>query len=136
MNRLWNFFQKKGKFLKVESIVIGEIKKKLKPENIRIYDDQINEVNHIERIAGRESDFFKIKCGNVENINSVFLNMDGGNLIARIFMQSEKNQNLKCEVWMVNGVVFSIEYDKNVYEFEKVVLKDHVDVKIEWLCDL
>lgn len=130
------FFFKNSNFLKVENIVIDEIRKKLKSENIRIYNDQLNEVNHIERVVGRESDFFKIKCGKVEKVNSVFLNKSGEILIARVFMQSKKNQNIKCEVWMVDGFIFSIEYDKNVYDFEKIVLKDPVDVKTEWLCDL
>lgn len=136
MDRLWRFIFKKSKFITIENIVIAEIKKNLKAENIRIYSEQLKEINHIERVADRESNFYKIKFGAVKKVSSVFTGRAGEFLIARVFIQSKINQDLKCDVWMVDGFIFSIEYDKNVYEFEKIVFKNHVDVKTEWLCDL
>ena len=110
----------KRTFYPFEILVLERVMSSLERENGLRLKQQIDVINHIQRHRdGREVNFYQMKYGKAAfDSNLRFPDPPDEELLARVILRSPpKVAELKTEVWMAGGRIFSLEFDKSPKQF-------------------
>ena len=134
-----NWFKKKfyglNELNELEKLILNDIRDKLSPEIISLWDNQMRKINKVQRLPnGVESDFYVIdlKTGKPTFDDKLrFPNQTEELLFATTTLKFESNI-LDADVFCINGRIFCITYKGSaLYWIELLGSVDEYSSKIE-----
>ncbi len=131
----------KVRFNHLEKLVLQSVREELNnAEIISLWDKQISAITSISRVINRESNLYREVNGKVcFDESNCFPNKKEELLLARLKLQFPTLGKLNIKVWIVKGHLFSIEYGKEMTEFEKYLSNpnnEKITVTCKILADL
>src|SRR6266496_1986514 len=98
----------------VESRVITAVSSKLPSAARQLFDAQINQVNRIQRHpSGKEANFYTLRRGKPSLEERFLFPLRTETLLATVHLNlGQDKKPLRAEVWLVNGHVFSVDFNK------------------------
>jgi len=110
------FRRQSEKFYPFERRILEQVKSKLHSEASQLFQRQIDAVNKIQRLAdGKEVNLYHIVKGVPEfDLANRFPELsENESLLARVrIANSCGSATLNCEVWLVDGRLFSLEFNR------------------------
>jgi len=98
----------------LESRVISTVSEKLSSAAKQLFDAQMNQVNRIQRLSsGKEANFYTLRRGKPSLEERLLFPLTTETLLARVHLNlGQEKKPLRAEVWLVNGHVFSVDFNK------------------------
>lgn len=109
-----------SKFYPFERGILENVKSELDTEAGFLFQRQIDAVNKVQRLTdGKEVNLYQIVDGRpVFDESLCFPNMPGEVLLATVKLTSDqKRSELKSDVWLVEGRLFSLEFSQSPKHF-------------------
>jgi hypothetical protein len=103
------------KFYPFEKKILEAVQSRLHTDASALFGRQIDSVNKVQRLAeGKEVDFYQMVDGRPTTDKSLhFPNMQQEERLATVNLTfDQKGSELKADVWLVDGRLFSIEFDQ------------------------
>ena len=127
----WFKIFSRSKLTPLESRVMKTVSTKLSPAAKQLFDAQLNQFNLIQRHAsGKEADFYVMRRGKPFMEERFRFPLRSEALLATIELISNIGQeSLRAEVWIVNGGVFSLIFNKppkNISEQSMYIAKINI----------
>lgn len=98
----------------LEHQVIAAVSAKLPATARRLFDAQISQVNRIQRHpSGKEANFYTMRRGKPSMEERFLFPLRTETLLATVRLNlGQQEKSLRAEVWLVNGRVFSVDFNK------------------------
>jgi hypothetical protein len=120
MFRLLESLFGKSKFYPFETMILEKVLSRIEGENVLRLKQQIGVINYIQRHReGREVNFYQMQNGKVIFDNNLrFPDSPEEEMLARVILRSPtETTELKAEIWMTGGRIFSLEFDKRPKQY-------------------
>lgn len=122
------------KLTPLESRVISAVSGKLPSAVKQLFDAQMDQVNRIQRLSsGKEASFYTLRRGKPSLEERFLFPLRTESLLATVHLSlGQDKKPLRAEVWLVNGHVFSVDFNKTPGKPSEEEI--HV-ANVEILCD-
>ncbi|QDQ28328.1 hypothetical protein FNU76_19325 [Chitinimonas arctica] len=138
MEKIFNFLLGRADFCPFETRIIEEVKARLNERAASLLQRQMEAINKVQRLAdGKEVNLYQMRFGKPAFDESLrFPNTGEEALLASVnLIAPGKQAKLKAEVWLANGRLFSLAFNKAPKQFFagsdlKTVQPEIADVKI------
>lgn len=105
------------KIRKYEEEILNHLLELVKPSLREKLKKQINAINKVQRINDDEVNFYRMKWGKPTFSSSLKLELEVEELRIAMFKFKNSSSSIKVNIWVVNGFLFSLEFDSSAKSF-------------------